>query len=92
MSRANYTFVKDHPRNEPLIIRDVGPWDEHPTVTNDAEAVVSELLAKGMLPRGRQLLYYDSEGELTEIVVRNGRFGGFRAPMDLPKMRRLKKK
>jgi hypothetical protein len=84
--RANYhILVKDEPdgpgyspgRERPLVIRDVGPWDEHLTVTNDAERVVEDLIFQGLLPPGRRLIYYDSEGELTETLIENGKFVGF---------------
>lgn len=57
-----------------LIIGDDGPWDEHPTVTNDAEWVVAQLAPK---LAGRMLLYFDSDGELTKLDVKDGRFAGF---------------
>jgi len=73
----NYEIVDDR-EGYPLVIRDVGPWDEHLTVTNGVEAVVIELVDEGKLPEGRRLLYYDSEGQLDEIIVRDGKFAGFR--------------
>ena len=73
---ANFQIVK---RDEgSLTIRDLGPWDEHPTVTNDAEGVVERLVAAGELPEGRRLFYYDSCGDLDEIVVKRGKFADFR--------------
>jgi len=75
--KANYRIVENL-EGEDLIIKDVGPWDRFPTVTNDAEAVVIELAGNGFLPEGRGLKYYDSEGEFDEIVVKNGKFVGFR--------------
>jgi len=75
---ANYIIVGDDPgRRTPLVIKDVGPWDQHPTVTNDAEAVVEALTSQGYLPEGRRLFYYDSEGTLDEILIKDGRFVGF---------------
>lgn len=62
----------------PLVIRDVGPWDKYRTVTNDAEFVVEDLVRRGYLPRGRRLLYFDSDGRLDEIVVEDGRFFCFK--------------
>ena len=73
---ANYTIVEDKP-GQPLVIRDVGPWDKHLTVTNDVEHVVAKLVAAGKLPEGRRLFYYDSADEVDEIVVKDGRFTGF---------------
>jgi hypothetical protein len=70
--RAKYTIVAQYA--DRLIIRDVGPWDKHMTVTNDAENVVKEL---AKLLNGRMLLYIDSEGELGRLHVRDGKFAGF---------------
>jgi len=72
MRRANYEVVEvaaDH-----VTIRDIGPWDRHPTVTNDAEGIVDELASR---LDGRRLFYYDSEGSLDELLVKDGRFAGF---------------
>ena len=77
INHASYRILSDG-AGEPLLIRDVGPWDQHPTVTNDAEAVVAKLAAAGLLPEGRRLLYFDSEGRLDEILVARGRFAGFK--------------
>ncbi len=40
------------------------------SVTNDAEAVVAHLRKCGILRDGKRLLYYDSQGDLDEIVWR----------------------
>jgi hypothetical protein len=79
MNRARYVIVEDDfLKEQPLIIRDVGPWDKHPSVTNDAEGVIAELHLSGHLPADRRLLYYDSEGRLDEIVLdAAGSFAGF---------------
>lgn len=58
---------------EHIVIRDVGPWTEHPTVTNDAEGVIRALSPAPM----QRVFYYDSEGELDELVHRDGRFVRF---------------
>lgn len=78
-ARALYVIVEDDfLQRDPLVIRDAGwPWTLHPTVTNDAEMVVADLVAFGQLPDGRRLLYYDSEGQIGELLVKNGRFAGF---------------
>jgi hypothetical protein len=76
---ARYVVVEDDLLDaDPLVIRDVGPWDKRPTVTNDAEDVVRRLVEEGRLPEGRRLLYYDSEGNLDELVVKDGKFAGFK--------------
>lgn len=74
--RAQFRFVERTP--ERVIIEDVGPWDRFPTVTNDAEAVVDQLVADEVLGPGQRLFYFDSEGTMDEIVVKAGRFAGFR--------------
>jgi hypothetical protein len=76
MALANYTVVSDD--SKALVLRDVGPWDRHPTVTNDVEAVVADLVRGGRLPAGKRLFYFDTQGECDEILVFDGRFGGFR--------------
>lgn len=53
----------------PLVIRDVGHSEGCKTVTNDAELVVLDLRARGLLPPGRRLLYYDSDGQCDEIII-----------------------
>ena len=72
MNSAQYETVRETPAY--ILIRDVGPWSEHPTVTNDAENVVEELAAK---LGTRRLLYYDSEGELNELKHVGTVFTGF---------------
>lgn len=57
-----------------VLIRDIGPWDRHLSVTNDAENVVAELAP---MLRGRRLEYFDSEGERDQLLVRDGKFAGF---------------
>jgi hypothetical protein len=76
---ANFTIYLI--TSDRLIIRDEGPWDKHFTVTNDAEWVVEQLAP---LLNGRRLLYFDSEYELDELVVKNGKFKGFRAYRNSP--------
>lgn len=57
-----------------VVIRDIGPWDVHKSVTNDAEAVVADLLETyGAL----RFFYYDSAGALDELLVEDGKFVGF---------------
>lgn len=76
--RARYMIENPNaPKEAPLVIRDLGPWDRYMTVTNAAETVVSELVDRGALPPGRRLFYYDSEGHLDELLVRNGCFAGY---------------
>lgn len=76
--KANYHIEVSDP--EKIIIRDIGPWDQHPTVTNDVESVVADLAPKLM---GRKLFYWDSLGSLDEIVIENGKFEEFKAGYNL---------
>jgi hypothetical protein len=71
---ANFAIVGES--NDVFLIRDLGPWDVHFTITNDAEGVVRRLA--GAL-QGRKLLYFDSEGDVAELKVKDGRFAGFGA-------------
>ena len=65
MSRSNYSIEE---KGEAfLVIRDLGPWNKFKTVTNDAENVVAELHARGVLGN-RRLFYYDSDGRRDELV------------------------
>lgn len=63
--------------DQPLVIRDMGPWINAPTITNGIEDVIAELRNLGLLPPGRRLIYYDSEGQLTEAFIVNGCFAGY---------------
>lgn len=76
MQMPNYECV--HCDNDVLLLRDLGPWDMFPTITNAAERLVEYLIPT---LGTRRLLYYDSHGELTEIVVADGGFAGFRFPL-----------
>lgn len=67
MNHAKYV-IEDQTGAEFLVIRDIGPWSQHPTVTNDAEWVVQDLHAKRVLPVGRRLLYYDSDRHMDELL------------------------
>jgi len=66
---ATYEVVEVNERLNFLVIRDVGFWDRQFTITNDAEGVVERIDTLARLPRGRRLFYYDSEGELDEILL-----------------------
>ena len=75
-SKANYAIISDTLGE--LAIKDLGPWDKFQTITNAAEEVVEELVASGQLKPDQKLFYFDSEGELDEILVKDGKFAGFR--------------
>lgn len=61
--------------NNVLVIKDMGPWDNHLTVTNDAEWVVMDLQHKYLfhiLGNGlakKRLFCIDSEGRMDELVL-----------------------
>lgn len=78
LRQSRYTIL-DNPPDGPLIIRDLGPWDQYLSVTNDAEAVVQQLFDEGLLPHGRAVMYYDSEGDLSMLCQKEGMFKGFKA-------------
>lgn len=53
-----------------VTIRDLNQG--HKSVTNDAEHVVRELRRAELLVPGRRLFYYDSDGNLDEILWEGG--------------------
>lgn len=83
MARANYRVVEKSSSH--ILLQDLGPWDRHPTITNDAEAIVDAFHYE---LGDRRLFYIDSEGRKDEILVdHRKRFVGF-APgeTDLPRL------
>lgn len=72
MRRSSYIVLENQPTH--ICIKDVGPWDKHPSVTNDAENVVQEMVP---VLNGRRLFYIDSEGNRDELVIKDGQFAGF---------------
>jgi hypothetical protein len=76
----SFTIVVEESTPEYLIIRDIGPWDQHRTVTNAAEETVEILVEQGHLPKGRKLYYYDTENNLDELLIdEDGQFAGYSA-------------
>jgi hypothetical protein len=80
MIGANYGIVASNEKR--LLIRDLGPWDKFQSVTNAAESVVEELVIAGRLLPNQKLLYYDSEGRVDELLVKDGKFAGFAPGME----------
>ena len=74
--QVNYEIIKDR-IDVPLIIKDIGPWDEYLTLTNGAEIVIKELIDNGIL-QGRRLLYIDTENCLDELLIKDNEFNGFK--------------
>jgi hypothetical protein len=64
-NKANYRVVLSI--QDFVLLEDVGPHDEWLTVTNAADAVVTELLSQGKLQLGQRLFYIDSMNQLDEI-------------------------
>lgn len=58
-----------------VLLKDLGPWDKYPTITNSAEEVVSEVMV-WLMPNQR-IFYYDSNGILTELIHKDGMFHSF---------------
>jgi hypothetical protein len=52
MASARFQILHEQCSDRLLVIRDVGPWSRHRTVTNDAEAVVRDLTERGYLRIG----------------------------------------
>lgn len=74
MTARSPRFTIEEETNEYVLIRDLGPWDQHLTITNGAEEVVQALAGR---LRGRRLEYIDSAGQRDQLLVENGRFAGF---------------
>lgn len=73
-----FEIVEVH--HEFVLICDLGPWDEHYTITNRPEPVVIAMLP---ILNGRRLEYLDSEGERSQLLIVDGRFAGY-APAKIP--------
>jgi hypothetical protein len=72
---ANYTIERE--TDKYILLQDQGPWDQYFTITNDVENVVRRLVENGRLKPGQRLFYRDSEGDLTEAIVKDGEFASF---------------
>ena len=73
--KPNYEIIEQ--TSEYVLIEDLGPWDQHLTITNGAEQVVEELAP---ILNGRRLEYIDSDGRRDQLLVKDGKFAGF-APL-----------
>jgi len=81
MRSANYNIIEIS--EDKVVLEDAGPYDQYMTITNAAEKVVNELFDTNILNDKRRLIYHDSEGDLTEIKIKNRKFDGFQFPIDL---------
>lgn len=77
--RAVYRIVKD--TVERIWIEDMCDRFNCPTVTNDAENVIKDLLEKNLISVGKRVYYTDSEGRVGELCHDGRVFTGF-APND----------
>ena len=69
---ANYRVREQN--DDYVVLEDLGPWDTYQTITNAAEWVVRQV---DNLLRGRRLYYIDSDGNIDQLLVHDGRFAGF---------------
>ena len=79
--KANYSVITE--TKDYILLQDEGPWDKFQTITNAAEEVVAELAPT---LAGRRLFYADSEGQVDELLVKDGAFAGFKpggGPVDV---------
>jgi hypothetical protein len=74
-NKAHYQIYEAN--DDRIVIEDIGPWDRYMTVTNAAESVIEELGKQYGGIGKRRVFYYDSEGEMTELLVKDGKFMGF---------------
>ena len=70
---ANYRVLAQDKAS--VLIQDIGPWDQFLSVTNDVEHVVKVLAAS---LAGRDLFYLDSDREQAQILIKDGKFAGFK--------------
>ena len=78
--RSNFTILSN--TTQVIVLRDLGPWDHFSTITNDAEAVVKYLFKSGQATGTKQIIYYDSDEEATQLIHDGaGNFIGFGVPI-----------
>jgi hypothetical protein len=75
-----------------VIIKDLGPWDQVLTITNDPAWVVEDLQHRYLAPvltPGKRLFYLDSDRRMDELLLtwegHLARFKGF-APLPVNKV------
>lgn len=71
---AKYEVVEVQEADNYVLLRDVGPWHLYMTITNSAEEVVQEVLAKY---GNRKIYYIDSEGQTDQLKHDGEKFTGF---------------
>jgi hypothetical protein len=79
--QANFEFItsKQCGACRRIVLKDLGPWDKHLTITNDIEGVIERLVA--LVGRtdleNAVITYLDSEGIVTGAEVKKGKFERF---------------
>lgn len=73
MRAVNFEVLQQN--DEMVLLEDLGPWDKYMTITNGAEEVVASVAPQLGC---RRLEYIDSEGNRDQILVRDGKFAGFK--------------
>lgn len=79
MISCNFEIIKN--TTEYLLIKDVGPYDQYMSVTNDVENLIEHLYNSDVLCDKQSLLYIDSSNRVDEIVHLSGNFICF-APVE----------
>ena len=79
MRQANFDF---NIIDQCVVIVDLGPWDIHPTVTNDIEHVIEVVDQQLQLFSGKRVsefpvIYKDSDGEYTGVYTEGNEFDRF---------------
>ena len=77
MPHAQWSINRHYTTPECLVIDDISDPRHSLTITNDVEWVVAQIVAAGLLTPGRRLMYFDSLGDLDEIMLDGERFVGF---------------
>lgn len=76
MNHAAFEILLEAPTY--IVLADRGPWDEHPTVTNDARWVIDQLeLTRRRAPDECAVFYFDSSGRVDRMLHRAGAFTSF---------------
>jgi len=88
MREAQFEVLCDRETPFLLVIKDIGPWDKYPTVTNDIEGVVRRLYKQGLLVNGKWFNVVDSDGNTDSIIHEDGEFVSFALDVERIKIAR----
>lgn len=67
-----YDFVTAECDADQTVLRDLGPWDQHDTITARAEQVFTQIVAAKLVRT--HVLYYNSNNELWRLVHQGDKF------------------